>query len=85
MNYFEQYVINEVANLENKAFWHHNIEKEGFCLNSITNYYPEYIVHTKSRKVIVIETKGDHLDNDDSRKKLALGSAWANKPEIGYK
>ncbi|WP_224995503.1 hypothetical protein [Cesiribacter sp. SM1] len=33
----------------------------------------------------MIETKGDHLDNDDSRKKLQLGQKWANKAGDKYK
>ncbi|MBF8963006.1 DEAD/DEAH box helicase family protein [Pontibacter sp. FD36] len=85
MNDFEQRVINEVANLENIAFWHRNIEKKGFYLNGFINHYPDFIVLTKSGKMVVIETKGDHLDNDDSRKKLSLGQAWANKAGDRYK
>ena len=31
---------------------------------------------TQSGKLICAETKGEHLKNDDSREKIALGQAW---------
>lgn len=37
---------------------------------------PDFILHTKSGKTIVIETKGDHLDNEDSAAKCRLGNEW---------
>ena len=30
----------------------------------------------QSGKLICAETKGEHLKNDDSREKIALGQAW---------
>jgi type III restriction enzyme len=85
MNDFEEKVINEVANMNNVAFWHRNIERKGFIINGFVHHYPDFVVLTKSGKVVVIETKGDHLDNDDSRKKLQLGQAWANKAGDKYR
>jgi type III restriction enzyme len=35
-----------------------------------------FIVCTKSNHIILIETKGDDRDNDDSRDKNRLGRAW---------
>lgn len=32
----------------------------------------------QSGKLICAETKGEHLKNDDSREKIALGKAWSN-------
>lgn len=79
-NNFELGVINEVANLDNILFWHRNIDKKGFVINGgFINHYPDYIVLTKRNKLVVIETKGDDRDNSDSRIKLKLGQAWANK------
>lgn len=79
-NNFELKVINEVANLDNILFWHRNIERKGFVINGgFLNHYPDYIVYTKRHKLVVIETKGDDRDNSDSRTKLKLGQAWANK------
>ncbi len=54
-------------------------------INGFVHHYPDFIVLTKAGKVVVIETKGDHLDNDDSRKKLQLGQKWANKAGDKYK
>lgn len=77
---FERKVINEVANLDNVLFWHKNVERRGFAINGgFLNHYPDFIVLTKRGKLIVIETKGDDRDNSDSRAKLKLGQAWANK------
>jgi type III restriction enzyme len=50
---------------------------QGFYLNSlISNHYPDFIVYTKTDNVIIIETKGDDRDNDDSRDKNRLDKAW---------
>ena len=40
------------------------------------NHYPDFIVKTKSGKIILIETKGEHLKNDDSQEKLKLADDW---------
>ena len=31
---------------------------------------------TKTGKILLIETKGDHLDGSDSKQKVRLGRAW---------
>jgi len=80
MNTLEKRIINDIANLDNVEFWHRNLERgKGFYLNGFINHYPDFIVMTKSKKIIVIETKGDDRDNSDSLKKLRLGEMWANK------
>jgi len=38
--------------------------------------YPDFIIHCKSGKTIVLETKGDHLD---AEQKIRLGNLWASK------
>ena len=40
---------------------------------------------TNSGKVILVETKGDHLKNDDSRDKIELGRAWRNAAGNQYR
>jgi len=35
-------------------------------------------VETQSGKTIMIETKGDHLENAETKKKLDLGRTWQN-------
>jgi type III restriction enzyme len=39
----------------------------------------------KSGKIVLIETKGDHLDGSDSLQKLKLGQKWASKSGDNYR
>lgn len=77
-NGFEYEMVLKLTGMENIEWWHRNISRHGFCINGFINHYPDFIVRTKSGKIIVIETKGDHLENTDTRQKLALGRAWQN-------
>jgi type III restriction enzyme len=86
MNNFEYQVITHVANLDNILFWHRNPERgQGFCINGYLNHYPDFIIYTHKGNTILLETKGDDRDNTDSRLKLELGSAWANKAGDKYR
>lgn len=76
VNGFEEEVINAVANMENVEFWTRNREKKDFCINGFINHYPDFIIKTKNGKVVLLETKGDHLD---AEKKIKLGNLWASK------
>lgn len=76
INGFEKEVINEVANLENVEWWTRNIDRRGFCINGFINHYPDFIIKTKKGKIILLETKGDHLD---AEQKIELGNLWASK------
>jgi len=78
MNNFEERVIMEIGTSSNIAFWHRNLEKgKGFYINGFkANHYPDFILQTKSGKTILLETKGDHLDNTDSEAKCRLGTEW---------
>lgn len=76
VNGFEEEVINAVANMENVEFWTRNREKKDFCINGFINHYPDFIIKTKKGKIILLETKGDHLD---AEKKIKLGNLWASK------
>lgn len=84
MNDFEYQVINAIANLDNVVFWHRNIEKRGFCINGFINHYPDFIVKLESGMIIIIETKGEQLANDDSAAKLELGTKWANMAGLSF-
>jgi len=85
MNDFEKRAINEIANLDNVMLWTKNPEKKGLCINGFINHYPDFIVITKSGKMLIIETKGDDRDNTDTVQKIKLGKAWANKAGEKYK
>ena len=76
MNNFEREIILEVDALPNIEWWHRNpVSKEyGFEINGVTNHYPDFIIKTKSGKIILLETKGDHLI---ATKKIKLGNTWA--------
>lgn len=82
INNFEERVINEIANFGNIAFWTRNIEKKGFCINGFLNHYPDFIIRTKGGKVLLLETKGDHLD---AEQKIRLGNLWASKAGNNYR
>ena len=82
VNGFEAEVINDVANLDNVEWWTRNVEKRGFFINGFINHYPDFIIKTKKGKVILLETKGDHLD---ATKKITLGNMWANKAGSEYR
>ena len=77
VNDFEYDVISAIAENSNVLFWHRNREKKEFCINGFINHYPDFIVRMKSGCTILVEAKGDHLVNDDSKNKIWLGRTWA--------
>ncbi len=87
MNNYEQDMILEIASLENIQFWHRNLERgKGFFLNGFSsNHYPDFILYTKKGNIILLETKGDVFDNDDSRDKNRLGQTWAKEAGKQFK
>lgn len=87
MNQSEHKLIMEVAALENVKFWHRNLErKKGFFLNGYNkNHYPDFIICTEKNNLILLEVKGDHLNNEDSKNKNLLGKKWAEKAGEKYK
>lgn len=83
MNNFEKLVISEVAALPNVEWWHRNPSRsEGFEINGVTNHYPDFIIKTTSGKIILLETKGDHLI---ATKKIKLGNIWAQNAGKQFK
>ena len=86
MNAYERKMVWTLASLDNIKWWHRNISKRGFQINGPIHAYPDIIAMTNSGKVLIIETKGDHLDGDDSKEKAMIGFQWeaANKPKFRY-
>ena len=78
MNKLEQKLIVELTALPNVRWWHRNIAKQGFVINGFIKHYPDILIMTQSGKLICAETKGEHLKNDDSRERIALGQAWSS-------
>ncbi len=82
INGFELEVINSVANMENIEWWTRNREKKDFCINGFINHYPDFIIKTKKGNIVLLETKGDHLDASD---KIELGRLWEAKAGNKFK
>ena len=59
--------------------------RTGIFINDYINHYPDFIIFTKGGKIIMLETKGDHLQNPDSEAKLKLGNTWASKAGNQYR
>jgi type III restriction enzyme len=64
-------------------FWARNLERQpkyAFWLPTSTDkFYPDFIVQLKDGRLLVIEYKGAHLRNDDSKEKELIGKVWAEK------
>lgn len=71
-----------IETLPEVDFWVRNIErnpKHSFWLQTSTDkFYPDFIIKLKSGKILVVEYKGEHLKNEDTKEKEMLGLAWAN-------
>lgn len=78
VNDFEYEMVMVLTGLDNIKWWHRNISRQEFCINGFINHYPDFIVMTKSGKILMIETKGDHLENRETKDKLIEGRAWQN-------
>ena len=76
MDRLESALVRELTALPNVKWWHRNISRQGFCINGFINHYPDFIVMTQSGNIILVEPKGEHLKNNDSREKIELGKAW---------
>ena len=76
MNDYERKVVMKLASMNNIKWWHRNISRKGFMINGSVHAYPDIIVMTNGGKVLLIETKGDYLDNDESKEKARLGAKW---------
>lgn len=85
MNDYEQKVVWAISALPNIKWWHRNISRLGFQINGAIHAYPDLIAMTTNGKLLMIETKGDHLDNDESRQKARLGYQWAQLAGSQYR
>lgn len=85
VNNLEREMVLSLTALENVSWWHRNMAKTGFRINGYINHYPDFIVRTKSKRIVLIETKGEHLDNEQNRKKLTLSRKWQDKAGDDYR
>ena len=86
MNSLETRCAERFSGLDSIKWWHRNIERKGFCINGpIGNHYPDFIVETNNGHIVMVETKGTHLKNEESAQKLKLGKRWADKVGDRYR
>lgn len=85
MNKYEFKVVWGLSELGNVKWWHRNISKRGFQINGSVHAYPDIIVMLHSGKILMVETKGDQLDNDESKVKAKIGDQWARLAGKQYK
>jgi len=78
VNSLEKKFIEKISSLNNIKWWHRIIDRNDFSLNGFINHYPDFLIETNNGVIILVETKGEHLDGDDSKKKLELGNLWSN-------
>ena len=68
---YERKVVMELSSLNNiKCLAYRNMARKGFAINGAVNAYPDLMVLTESGKLLLIETKGDQLENSESREKI---------------
>jgi len=64
-------------------YWVRNLENQmmySFWLQTSTDkFYPDFVAQLENGRVLVVEYKGGHLDNEDSREKEQIGKIWAEK------
>ena len=85
MNGSEKQVIDLIVGTDNIRWWHRIIEKKDFYLNGFIRHYPDFMIMTKSGKLLLIEVKGDYLDGEDSKSKLSLGRKWQEQAGRMYR
>jgi type III restriction enzyme len=85
MNNFEEETVMKLVSRGNIRWWHRNISRKGFCINGFDRAYPDIIAMTKSGMILIIETKGDHLENSESERKCRIGREWANLAGANYR
>lgn len=73
VNSLENKLKGVLEEMDNIIFWHRNISRRGFEINGNINHYPDFIIYTESKKIILLETKGEHLNAD---KKIKLGDFY---------
>lgn len=82
---FEKDMVMKLSSHNKIEWWYRNPSYNGFCLNYYDNHYPDFIAKLKSGKIILIETKGNHLENPQSEEKAKVGKIWAELSGRNYR
>jgi len=81
MNNEEAGCAQDIDQYEKVKHWVRNIEKQerhSFWLpTSGPKFYPDFVAQLDDGRILVVEYKGDHLDNPVTLEKTAVGKAWA--------
>ena len=85
MNGLERELVMELTAIPSVRWWHRNIARHGFRINGFINHYPDIIVMTEKGNIVLVETKGGHLKNDDSMQKARMGRAWQKEAGKKYR
>lgn len=82
----ERKMVDLLANNRRVRWWHRVVERKPgeFSINGFVNHYPDFLALRDDGVLMVIETKGEHL-GDDARRKLSLGTRWADMAGIGFR
>ncbi len=86
LNEYERQVLDKI-NATGNVFWWHRVnehDKRDFCINGCINHYPDFIFKTKKGNIVIVETKGDNLDNSKSKAKVKMCNAWKNLSKTKY-
>lgn len=71
-----------IDKLEEVECWIRNIDRNpqySFWLQTSTDrFYPDFVIQLKNGKVLVVEYKGKHLQNEDTAEKEKVGLMWAS-------
>ncbi len=82
----EEYeVAKYIDGLDGVVTWIKNIvknPKDSFWLQTATGkFYPDFIIKLENGKTVMAEYKGEHLKNDDTKRKDEIGNFWASQSE----
>lgn len=82
----ERKMVDLLANSPRVVWWHRVVERKPgeFSINGFINHYPDFLALRDDGVLMAIETKGEHL-GDDARRKLRLGTRWADMAGAGFR
>ncbi|MDN0069149.1 DEAD/DEAH box helicase [Collinsella ihumii] len=82
----ERKMVDLLANSPRVVWWHRVVERRPgeFSINGFINHYPDFLALRDDGVLMAIETKGEHL-GDDARRKLRLGTRWADMAGAAFK
>ncbi len=64
-------------------YWIRNLEsqpKYAFWLPTSTDrFYPDFVAKLNDDRLLVVEYKGEHLNNEDTKEKESIGQVWAKE------